>query len=465
MRLPTAEQIESLPHAELLALVKELIVAVQRLEAENQQLKAELAKGRPPPPTSQNSSQPPSRDVKRTLATTRKRKKHGPPFGHARQTRAWVAEPDRIVEAQVESCGYCQADLRGVEPRAVLRHQLTELPPITPVVIETRQAEVVCPDCQRITRGELPAGLAGGRSFGPRLAATVVYLKHEQHLSYERVTQLCQDLLGVPISEGGASALMQRAGGAAQPVAQAIGTQVAQSAVIGSDETSARVAGRTWWQWVFRSAVGVYFLIQASRGAKVIADVMGKQQAECWVSDCLSAQLKAPARHRQVCLAHQLRDLQRLLDHQPRLSWALALQALFREAIHLGKRRTELSPQGYTRRVTELEHRLAALLQRRVRGVLARRLQQRYRRHREHLFVFLHCPDVPPDNNACERALRPSVIHRKVTNGFRSEWGAQAYAALATVIETAKLHNRNVFDTLVNLMGPPVLPFLASQNP
>ena len=463
MTLPTTEQIAQLTHAELVALVTELIVAVQQLEAENQQLKAEVAKDPPPPPTSQNSSQPPSRDVKRNLAANRKRKKHGPPFGHARQTRAWVAQPDRIIEARVESCEHCQADLRGVEPQAVLRHQLTEIPPITPVVIETHQAEVVCPACLRVTRGELPAGLDGGRSFGPRLAALVVYLKHEQHLSYERVTQLCQDLLGVTMSEGGASAILQRAGAAAQPVASEIGTQVAQSAVIGSDETSARVAGRTWWQWVFRSAVGVYFLIRASRGAKVIADVMGKQQAECWVSDCLSAQLKAPARRRQVCLAHQLRDLQRLLDHQPRLQWALALQALFREAIHLGKRRTELSPQGYARRVTEVEHRLDALLHRRVRGVLARRLQKRYRRHRAHLFVFLHCPDVPPDNNACERALRPSVIHRKVTNGFRSEWGAQAYAALATVIETAKLHQHNVFDTLVSLMGPPVLPFVTPQ--
>ena len=279
------------------------------------------------------------------------------------------------------------------------------------------------------------------------------------------MTQLCQDLFGVAMSEGGASAILQRAGAAAQPVAAAIGMPVAQSAAIGSTETSARVAGRTWWQWVFRSVVGVYFLIRASRGAKVIEEVMGKQHAECWVSDCLGAQLTAPARCRQVCLAHQLRDLQRLLDHQPRLPWALALQALFREAIHLGKRRPELSSQGYARRVTELEHRLDALLQRRVRGVLACRLQKRYRRHREHLLVFLHCPDVPPDNNACERALRPSVIHRKVTNGFRSEWGAHAYGALATVIETAKLHQHNVFDTLVSLMGPPVLPVLAPQNP
>ena len=472
MTLPTIEHMAELSHAELVVLVKELIVAVQRLEAENQQLKAEnqqlqveWGKASPPPPTSQTSSQPPARDGKRNLAANRKRKKPGPPFGHARQTRAWVAKPDRIIEAAVASCGHCQADLRGVEPRAVLRHQLTELPPITPVVLETRQAEVVCPDCQRITRGKLPVGLDGGRSFGPRLAATVVYRKHEQHLSYERVRPLCQDLFGVAIREGGARALMQRAGVAAQPVATEIGTQVAQSAVIGSDETSARGAGRTWWQWVFRRAVGVYFLIRASRGAKVIEEVRGTHHAECWVSDCLSAQLKAPARRRQICLAHPLRDLQRVLDYQPRLQWALALQALFRAAIHLGKRRTELSPQGYARRVTEVEHRLEALLQRRVRGGLARRLQKRYRRHRDHLFVFRHCPDVPPDNNACERALRPSVIHRKVTNGFRSEWGAQAYAALATVMETAKLHHHNVFDTLVTLMGPPVLPFLASQNP
>jgi transposase len=114
--------------------------------------------------------------------------------------------------------------------------------------------------------------------------------------------------------------------------------------------------------------------------------------------------------------------------------------------------------------VTELENRLEGVLNQRGRIASAQRLRKWYRRHREHLFVFLYCPRVPPDNNACERALRPSVIHRKVMNGFRSEWDAHAYAALTTVLETAKLHNRNVFDTLVSLMGLPVLPFVAPQN-
>jgi transposase len=176
MTLPALDQIEHLAHTELVALVKALI-------AENVALRAELDRLRQPPPTSRNSAQPPSRDAKRDLPADRKRKKLGPPFGHARKMRPLVDQPDRIIEATVEWCAHCQADLRGVEPRAVVRHQLTELPPVKPVVLETRQHEVVCPDCQGITRGELPEGLEAGRSFGPRLAATVVYLKHEQHLS------------------------------------------------------------------------------------------------------------------------------------------------------------------------------------------------------------------------------------------------------------------------------------------
>jgi hypothetical protein len=100
------------------------------------------------------------------------------------------------------------------------------------------------------------------------------------------------------------------------------------------------------------------------------------------------------------------------------------------------------------------------LLQRRLTGRLALNLLDRFHTHRQHLLVFLHRPDVSPDNNACERALRPSVIHRKVMGSFRSEWGPRAYAALATVLNTAKRAGENVFQKLVSLMGKPVLHYL-----
>ena len=47
-----------------------------------------------------------------------------------------------------------------------------------------------------------------------------------------------------------------------------------------------------------------------------------------------------------------------------------------------------------------------------------------------------------------ERHLRPSVIFRKVTNGFRCEWGAETYAAFRSVVSTAKANGASVLDTV-----------------
>ena len=51
--------------------------------------------------------------------------------------------------------------------------------------------------------------------------------------------------------------------------------------------------------------------------------------------------------------------------------------------------------------------------------------------------------DVEPTNNRAERALRPSVIYRKITGGTRSERGSRTYATLASVIHTSKLRNQS----------------------
>ena len=68
--------------------------------------------------------------------------------------------------------------------------------------------------------------------------------------------------------------------------------------------------------------------------------------------------------------------------------------------------------------------------------------------NRAHLFVFMINRDVPYTNNVSERHLRPSVIFRKVTNGFRCEWGAETYAAFRSVVSTAKANRASVLDTV-----------------
>ena len=62
--------------------------------------------------------------------------------------------------------------------------------------------------------------------------------------------------------------------------------------------------------------------------------------------------------------------------------------------------------------------------------------------------MFVTDRGVPATNNVSERALRPSVIFRKVTNGFRSEWGADTYAAFRSVVSTAKANGRSTLGDL-----------------
>jgi transposase len=172
--------------------------------------------------------------------------------------------------------------------------------------------------------------------------ATVTYLQHQQHMSYERTQATRQELFGLTLSAGGQACTIERAGAAAAVEAETIWDAVRQSAVVGSDETGTRLNGHNEWQWVFRSGQAAYHVIRHRRGLDVIAEVMGAHRSQTWVCDCWAPQLRAPPERLQLCLAHQIRNLQGLIERCPRLAWARELQALFREAIHLVKRRADL---------------------------------------------------------------------------------------------------------------------------
>ena len=447
---------------ELVNLDREaLIDLILVLQAEVEVLRRKLEKNNKPPSNSSNSSQPPSKDWKGNLPAKRRRRRHGPPLGHEKHERELIAHPDHLVEVKPEVCEHCQSDLRQETHKLVEVNQITELPPARAEVIEVRQYGALCPSCGLEQLGQPPAGLEMNRTFGVRLESTVVYYRQEQHLSYQRTLETLQNLHGVEISQGGIDQIMQRAGREAVKQIGTIQVEIQQSAVVYCDETGSRVEGQNWWQWVFGSARAVLHVIRFNRSVDVIRDVMDGHQVEVWVSDCLPAQLMAPARARQLCLAHQLRNLQALSDRYPKYAWPLAMQELFRSAIHLHHQRNQLAPPQFQAQVRKLERRCDQLLKRRLHRPQARKLLRRYQKYRNALFVFLQRTDVEPTNNLSERNLRPSVIHRKVIGCFRSGWGARTYAALASVIDTAALKGTPPFQAILNLFGPPALPLPA----
>jgi transposase len=459
------EELEQLSKQELVELI--LLQRVQfvelqdtflKLKTDHEVLKMKFESNQKPPTSSKNSSQPPSKDQKSNQPKGKSRHRHGPPKGHEKHERKLVAQPDEVVDLRVRSCCKCCANLRAEEGRLVKVNQITELPEAKAQVIEVRQYETTCPECGQTQVEEPPMGLEMERTFGARLEATVVYYRQEQHMSYERTQLALLNLQGVEISQGGIDGIMQRAGDKAIQAAKPIEETVRQSSVIHSDETGSRVDGNNWWEWVFCTATAVLHVIRFNRSEDVIKEVMATCQTEVWVSDCYSAQLKAPTLQLQLCMAHQLRNLQAVIDTYPTLTWPRAMQLLFRYAIHLHHQRDQLSPDQFATQLARIERHGDRLLQRALEPPEAKRLKRRYLKHRHKLFVFLYRSDVEPTNNVAERALRPSVIHRKVTGCFRSEWGANAFAALASVIDTAELSGVRAFDAIQSLFGLPSLP-------
>jgi len=300
----------------------------------------------------------------------------------------------------------------------VERRQVVEIPPVQPVVVEAEVYQVVCPGCGQCHTAEFPAAFPAPQAFGPRVQTLVAYFHEVHHLPYGRLETVLDEVFPLNIAAGSLVNLVWRTGTALEPQAEAIRREVIQSAVIGSDETGARVDGRNQWQWVFRTPTASYYVIVPSRGAKVLTDVLGDARPAVWISDLWSAQQKAPAERFQLCHSHQLRDLEYTKECGDTV-FAPAMQDLLRRSQALSKQRDELPPEEFERQKQAIYAECDTLLVEDTAHPEGFKLQKRYRQHRDKLFVFLKRPDVPFDNNGSERDLRNSVVHRKVTGGFR----------------------------------------------
>ena len=107
----TRDELAQLDREALIELVLKQFEQMSKLQAEVEALHLKLEKNKKPPSNSSNSSQPSSRDQKSNLPEKRKRHRHGPPMGHAKYERPFVAEPDHLVEVKLQVCEHCQTDL------------------------------------------------------------------------------------------------------------------------------------------------------------------------------------------------------------------------------------------------------------------------------------------------------------------------------------------------------------------
>jgi transposase len=424
--------------------------------------------------SSRNSSKPPSSDGLGFKPPERRkgsgRNRGGQP-GHPGSGPELlpIERVDEVVDHHPDACRRCGTLLQEVgEDPDPMRHQVIEIPPITPLVIEHRLHRLVCPCCSTSTCATLPADVEASH-YGPRLSALVGLLGSAFPLSFSKTQALLQQLVGVEMSCGAIARVRQRLSSAlAEPMAQALAAARRQP-VAYVDETGAPTGnadgnnptGKRGWQWVMVTAVVTVFVQGLSRSTAAAIELLGNAFGGIVVSDRFSAYNHLPVMQRQLCWAHLIRDLtaiaerpgasaefgaellglqQQLFGHwhhyrEGKIDWPAlqqscrpirqAFETTLQRVVELGYQRGERTPWASTVRTC-----------------------QQLQKVRGGLWTFLETRGIEPTNNAAERALRQSVIQRKISHGVQSASGAICRSRLLTVTTTLRQQGRDVWEFL-----------------
>ncbi len=429
------------------ALIVELWQEIQKLTAALA-TRGEAKQNKVPTKTSKNSSTPPSKGFKPNIKPSKiEGVKRAGSVGRAGGGRELHREPDQTIIAQLKNCPQCGEKVTAATQKLESVYEKIELPPIRPIITRIERYGGQCACCQTEYVAPVPLGMEAGSPFGSSIQSLVTYLRYTHAISYERLSSICASVFGLKISEGAIANLLEKVKTSLDDQVTQILHRLRRAQLICSDETSARVNGQNQWEWVFQNQDVCLHVIRPSRGTGVINEVLGEHRPDIWVSDLFSAQKNHPAPQWQVCLAHQLRDCQYAIDAGDRI-FAPAMKRLLLRAFIIHRRRERMDDTRLKRYRENLQERLTRILSLAPHHRDGIRLRKRYGGLIDNLFLFLEDATIPPTNNSSEQAIRMSVIFRRVTNGFRSEWGRDLFAAVRSVVNTGKRQGLTAYQSI-----------------
>ena len=445
----------------------EALERIATLETENRALRERLeALERRLSLNSTNSSKPPSSEgcpkaPRRTQSLRPKgqRRSGGQP-GHRGQTLERVEHPDEVIEhAAPQVCGQCGYGLQAAPVSGVLKRQVFDIPAPLPQVTEHRVSLKICPGCQHRVQGQFPAGVSAPVQYGERIRAVALYLHHYHFIPEDRLSELLQALYGCSLRPATLATLTATACEALEPVVTELANQLAAAPVKHLDETGCRIEGHRQWLHVVSTATTTWYRRCARR--KDLEPLQGLGGVV--VHDHWQAYFQLDGVVHALCNAHHLRELKALaeLDQE---SWAQRLSQLLQVACRYHHRYPDGVPLPLQQRIVALYRRIVArglafhqalepLPQTPRRGRPKRRIGHnfllRMQQFDEAVLRFLRQPIVPFSNNQAERDLRMMKLKQKISGGFRSVKGAEAFMTIRSVLSTAQKRGLNLLDVLV----------------
>ena len=423
-----AEQLAACGEA-LLKLV--LLAAAQRIA----ELQGKLALAGPDHPSTPSGQKP----VYSKPPAKKRKGRPGARVGHVGTRRPAPQRIDRRQEHRLEVCPDCGGPLQRCK-RKRTRTVEDILADLKTEVTEHTIHRDYCPACRKHVEPSVPDALPNA-TLGHRLVSLTGWLHYGVGVTTAQARELVGIHLHTRLSTGGLVSAWHRLAEVLTPWYEQIADSARSSAVLNADETGWRVNGRTAWLWCFASKDACYYLIDRSRGGPALAKFFTEAFDGVLVHDFWAAYDAIEADDHQCCLAHLLRELEKVdLTNDSALwrAFAKKLRRLIRDGIRLRKR-ADFDPRRYGELIRRIDRRLMELARGGHRDADADRLGKRLLRHCDSLFTFLDHPDVPYENNHAERMIRPAVIIRKNSQSNRSDKGATTQAILMSIYRTHKL--------------------------
>lgn len=421
-----------------------LIIRVTGLEQELAIYKNRKNSGNSHIPPSVNLSKP----VRNQSLREKGDRKAGGQEGHEGSTLAFSEAPDEIISHIPDYCQLCGNDLGNMEAIPLSQRQVIDIPLPKTICTEHQTFAKTC-SCGMVNKGEFPVNIKAHVQYGSHIEALTAYLNVRQYMPYNRIQEFYSQIMGLEISQGGVVGLLQRFTVKAKPMYEEIKNRIKKATCLGTDETGAKINGKTHWFWTWQNELLTFIMQSSGRGYNTIAETFPDGLPDAiLVHDRWAPHFRCAASGHQICLAHLFRDLN-YIEQVHESIWAGSLKTVLKEAIVLS------GQAGYNGlwvnlERNKLEQSLSDLLQHLLpdKDKLAITLQKKLRKISHYILCFLHHNHVPPDNNGSERAIRNIKVKQKVSGGFRSVDGADGFAVIRSVIDTTIKSHCHVFNAL-----------------
>ena len=402
---------------------------------------------------SHNSSIPPSKDENRPKRTNNLReksdKKVGGQPGHEGKTLEMTSHPDEIIDHRSSFCPNCGGDVSRLPSEVSETRQVVDIPVIKQIVTEHRVYQYRC-TCGHVFQSDFPLDVPWKVSYGKMLESLMGYFSVRQYLPFKRLKELMQDVFGVSISEGGIHCLLNRLADKGITAYEMIRQEVLGSKVIGTDETGMKVDGVRHWFWTWQTKLATYIAASSNRGFDTIEEHVAEiSEKAVLVHDCWRAHFQTPVGKHQLCTVHLVREL-KYFEEVYKLAWPVRFRIMLVEAQQLKNRMTladYLYPvHGRSLLEKELDSLLSEEIDPKYKDLVA--FQKRIIRYKDHVFTFLYDPAVPSHNNDSEKAIRNVKVKQKVSGQFKAISGAENFAILRSIIDTAIKNKQDVLNAL-----------------